>query len=197
MQNAMAGCDVFCSVQANTDTWVMVHSTVLRILYCFVRKSQMTLALTAIYSFVTASTTSGQSIPAIFTFTLDSFVWSVSLRGGLALICLQCGFQQQTSGLLRCAFAIKEHTSFSQEVDMLVFGPPSVIATFCILAICCCYGFMDHAALRVSVALKCNNHRANRTVGFHLLMFLLQLNISSVIVKVEREREKAPWWCYC
>lgn len=37
---------------------------------------------------------------------------------------------------------------------------------------------MYHAALRVSISLKCKNHRANRTVGLYFLMFLLQLALN-------------------
>lgn len=104
---------------------------------------------------------------------------------------IPCGFQRQTSGLLCNAFTIKEHITFSREEGMLVFGPPFFIVTFCVLAICFCYGCVYLAALSVSMALKCSNHQANRTVGFYLLMFLLQLalNISFVILTVMGKRK--------
>lgn len=73
---------------------------------------------------------------------------------------------------------------------MLIFVPPSVITTFCMLTICYFYGCM----YQHSVALKCNNHRAKRTVGFSLLMFLLQLTltVSFVILVASVDSRKPP-----
>ncbi len=158
----------------------------------FFLTSQMTLALMAVerYIFICHGIHYLRMINTCNVHISMGLIWlvsgAVSFHGGLVLSQIQYGFQQQTSGLLCNAFTIKEHVTFSREEGLLVFGPPSVITTFSILAICYCYGCLYHAALRVSKALKCKNHRANRTVGFYFLMFLLQLapNISFVIFTV-------------
>ena len=105
---------------------------------------------------------------------------AASVHGGVVLNQMKRGLQQQTSGFL--CDAIKELLTFTLEEDLQVFVPPSVITSFCILAICYCYGCMYQAALRVSVALKCNNHRANCTVGLYLLVFLLQMAPSILFI---------------
>lgn len=160
--------------------------------FCLLRgfflTSQMTLALMAAerYIFICHGIHYLRMINARNIHISMGLVWLISgaasFHGGLVLSQLKCGFQRQTSGLLCDAFTIKEHITFSREEGMLIFGPPSVITIFCTLAICYCYGCMYHAALRVSMALKCNHHRANRTVGLYLLMFLLQLALNTCFV---------------
>lgn len=56
-----------------------------------------------------------------------------------------------------------------------MFVPPSLILAFCIMMICLCQGHMYHAALKVTMVLRCSNRRAHCTVGFYLFMFLLKL----------------------
>lgn len=119
---------------------------------------------------------------------------AVSLHGGLVLSQHKCGFQQQTGGLLCNAFTIKEHIALSWKEGVQLFGPPSVIGISCIVAICCCYGCMYCAALRVTLVLKRHNHRANRTVGFYLLMFLLQLALNMCFVSLAvMDSNKIPY----
>lgn len=174
--------------------WCIAQFCILR---CFFLTSQMTLALMTVerYIFICHGIHYLRMINPCNVHNSMGLIWLVSgamsLHGGLVLTQIQGGFQKPTSGLLCDAFTIKEHIRFSWEEVMLVFVPPSVITTFCILSICYCYGCMYHAALRVSIALKCNNHRVNRTVGFYLLMFLLQLapNIFFIILTVMGKRK--------
>lgn len=161
--------------------WCIAQFCALR---SFFLASQMTLALMAIerYIFICHGIHYLRMISTHSVQISLGLIWlisgAVSLHGGFVLSQIQCGYQHQTSGLLCDAVTIKEHITFSREEDILVFGPPGVILSFCILAICYCYGCMYHAALRVSMTLKCNNHRANRTVGLYFLMFLLQLALN-------------------
>ena len=177
--------------------WCITQFCILR---CFFLMTQMTLALMAMerYVFICHGIHYLRIINTSNIHISMGIVWlvsvAVSFHGGFVLSQIPCGFQQQTSGLLCDAFAIKEHITFSKEEDMLMFGPPSVIATFCTLAICYCYGRMYHAAFRVSMTLKRSNHQANRTVGLYFLMFLLQLavNISFVVLTMTGKRTASP-----
>lgn len=173
--------------------WCITQFCILR---CFFLMTQMTLAVMAIerYVFICHGIHYLRIINTSNIHISMGIVWlvsgAVSFHGGFVLSQIRCGFQQQTNGLLCDAFTIKEHITFSKEEDMLMFGPPSVIVTFCTLAICYCYGRMYHAAFRVSMALKRSNHQANRTVGLYFLIFLLQLavNISFVILTMRGKR---------
>lgn len=174
--------------------WCVAQFCILR---CFFLTSQMTLALMAAerYVFICHGIHYLRMIKTHNVHLSMALVWLISgaasVHGGLVLTRFKCGLQLPTSGLLCDAFTIKEHVSFSWEEGLLIFGPPSVLTIFCILAICYCYGCMYHAALKVSTALKCNNHRANRTVGYYLLMFTLQLalNISFVVLTLVDNRK--------
>lgn len=160
--------------------------------FCLMRgfflTSQMTLALMAVerYIFICHGIHYLRIVTKCNIHICMGLVWlisgALSLHGGLVLSQHKCGFQQQTGGLLCDAFTIKEHIAFSWKEGMQLFGSPSVIGVSCIVAICCSYGCMYRAALRATVVLKRNNHRANRTVGFYLLMFLLQLTLNMCFV---------------
>lgn len=170
-------------------------------LRCFFLTSQMTLALMALerYVFVCHGIHYLRVINTHSVRVSLGLIWlvsgAVSFHAGSVLSNIQCGFQQQTSGLMCDAVTIKEHITLSREEDILVFGPPGVILTSCILAICYCYWCMYHAALRVSITLKCNNRRANRTVGLYFLMFLLQLtfNIFYAILTLMGKTKTSPY----
>lgn len=174
--------------------WCIAQFCILR---CFFLTSHMTLAVMAIerYIFICHGIHYLRIITTYSISIVTGLIWLVSgalsLHGGLVLSWIECGFQQQTNGLLCDAFTIKELIPFSYEQNMLVFGPPSVLTAFCVLVICYSYGCIYHAALRVSIALKCNNHRAKRTVGFYFLMFLLQLalNIFFIVLTMTGKKE--------
>lgn len=187
-------------VQNQTPTfgsWCITQFCLLRGIFL---TSQMTLALMAVerYIFICHGIHYLRMVTSCNIHICMGLVWlisgAVSLHGGFVLSQHKCGFQQQTGGLLCDAFTIKEHLAFSWKEGVPLFGPPSVIGISCIVAICCCYGCMYCAALRVVLVLKCDNHRANRTVGFYLLMFLLQLalNMCFVILAVMDSR-KIPY----
>lgn len=179
--------------------WCIAQFSMLR---CFFLMSQMTLAMMAAerYIFICHGIHYLRLINTHNIQLIIFLMWlisgAVSFHGGFVLShILLHSFQQQTSGLLCDAVTIKEHITFSQEENVLVFGPPSVITTFCVLAICYCYGCMYHAALRVSTILKCSNYRANRTVGFYFLMFLLQLASSVFFIVLSMRGEKKASSC--
>lgn len=167
------------------------------ILRSFFLMSQMTLALMAVerYIFICHGIHYLRMINTCNVLISLGLLWlisvAVSIHGGFVLSQILSGFQQPISGLMCNAVTIKEHIKFSLEENLLAFGPPSVITTFCTLTICCCYGGIYHAALRVSKALKCSNHRASRTVGFYFLLFLLQF-IPSALFVVSTLTEETP-----
>ncbi|XP_019965023.2 olfactory receptor 7G1-like [Paralichthys olivaceus] len=178
--------------------WCIVQFCILR---CFFLTSQMTLALMAVerYVFICHGIHYLRLINTNNVHMSLGLLWLVSVaasyHGGSVLNHIKHGPLQQTSGFVCDAVTIKELITFTLEEDLQVFGPPSVITTFCILAICYCYGCMYQAALRVSVALKCNNHRANCTVGLYLLMFLLQMVLSIFfIILTVMGKTKSPTW---
>lgn len=163
----------------------------------FFLMSQMTLALMAVerYIFICHGIHYLRMINTCNVLISLGLLWlvsvAVSIHGGFVLSQILSGFQQPISGLMCNAVTIKEHIKFSLEENLLAFGPPSVITTFCTLTICCCYGSIYHAALRVSKALKCRNHRANRTVGLYFLLFLLQF-IPNVLLVIPTLTEETP-----
>lgn len=171
------------------ESWCITQFCLLR---GFFLTSQMTLTLMAVerYIFICHGIHYLRVVTSCKIHVCMGLVWlisgAVSLHGGLVLSQHKCGSQQQTGGLLCDAFTIKEHMAFSWKEGVQLFAPPSVIVMSCVVATCCCYGCMYRAALRVNRVLKHNNRRANRTVGFYLLMFLLQLalNLSFVIFTV-------------
>ncbi|KAL7370015.1 hypothetical protein ABVT39_016277 [Epinephelus coioides] len=157
----------------------------------------MTLALMAVerYIFICHGIHYLRMINTHSVYISIGIIWLVSgamsVHGGFVRSQIQCGQRPATSGLLCDAFTIKEHITLSRGEGMLVFVPTSVITAFCILSICYCYGCMYHAALKVSTTLKCNNHRANRTVGIYFLLFVLQLapNLYFIILTVMGKRK--------
>ncbi|XP_053273575.1 olfactory receptor 1M1 [Pleuronectes platessa] len=191
-------CVVLSSVVRNQaqlfGSWCIVRVCILRF---FFLTSQTSLALMAVerYIFICHGIhylrlihTSSVHISLGLLWLLS---WVVSIHGGLVLNQMKLGPQQQTSGLLCDTISIKELLTLEENLQL--FMPPCVISTFCILTICCCYGCMYRAALRVSAALRCNNHRANRTVGLYLLFFLL-LKLPSMffIILVVMGETKSP-----
>ncbi|XP_071402485.1 olfactory receptor 10Q1-like [Centroberyx affinis] len=165
--------------------WCIAQFSMLR---CLFLVSQMTLALMTVerYIFICHGIHYLRLIKTGNVHLGMGLVWLVSVTlsfyGAFLLIRGQRGFNRQTTGLVCDAVAIKEHMGFSPEEDLLVFGPPSIIMTLCVMVICYCYACMYCAALRVTMALKCSNRRANRTVSFYLFMFLLQLGPSLLFI---------------
>lgn len=84
----------------------------------FFLTSQMTLALMAVerYIFICHGIHYLRMINTCNVHISMGLIWlvsgAVSFHGGLVLSQNQCGFQQQTSGLLCYAFTIKEHITF-------------------------------------------------------------------------------------
>ncbi|XP_062237093.1 olfactory receptor 7G1-like [Platichthys flesus] len=175
----IATCVVLSSVVRNRaqlfGSWCIVQFCILRVFFLM---SQTSLALMAVerYIFICHGIhylrlihTSSMHIGLGLLWLLS---WVVSVHGGLVLNQMKLGLQQHTNPFPCDAISIKE--LLTPEENLQLFVPSSVITAFCILTTCCCYGCMYRAALRVSAALKCNNHRANCTVGLYLLMLLLQ-----------------------
>lgn len=187
-------------VQKQTPTfgrWCIAQFCLLR---CIFLTSQMTLALMAVerYIFICHGIHYLRVVTGCNIHVCMGLVWLISgaasLHGGLVLSQRECDIQQRTGGLLCDAVTLKEHLAFSWKEGVQLFGPPSVIVICCIVAICYCYGCMYHAALRLTRVLQCNNYRANRTVGFYLLVFLLQLALNVCFVTLTAvDNRKIPF----
>ncbi|XP_029941603.1 olfactory receptor 1G1 [Salarias fasciatus] len=177
-------------------SWCVAQFCVLR---CFFLTSQVTLALMALerYVFICHGIHYLRVISGRNVHVCVGLAWllsgAASVHGGLILSRAEGGSRRPTGGLLCDAVTVRQHLAFSVRDDVLVFGPPSVLTVLCILTICYCYACMYHAALKVSMALKCSNHRASRTVGLYILMFLLQLafNVFFVVLTLSEKRDAA------
>lgn len=175
-------------------SWCIAQFCILR---CFFLTSQVTLALMAMerYIFICHGIHYLRVISTRNVHVCVGLAWllsvMISVQGGLILERIEGGSRKQTGGLLCDAVTIKQHLAFSVKDDLLVFGPPSVLTLLCILTICYCYACIYHAALKVRMALKCSNHRASRTVGLYILMFLLQLtfNVFFVVLTLSEKRK--------
>lgn len=159
-------------------SWPAAHFCTL---LCFCLTSQMTLCLMAVerYLFTCRGTDYLRTVTTRSVHITVGLAWGLSgatsVHAGLLSHQIPLASQQPTTELQWAALTTRQNITCSREELTPVFVPPFVLMTFCALTMCYCSGRVYHASLRASGAVKCLNHRVNRTVAFYLFTFFLQL----------------------